>query len=398
MSKEEFLKLLDEPEIQRKIFNIVCSELFELTNHAELSKAEPPQENLVEEKISDAQVEEVLENDSEVVAAEKIPEPVEVIAEKIPEPESEVEEKISAEEQPELSAEEIYFAELDKKVAEEKFESPDAEDYIPLDLIGISEDEEEPAEEIIQPAEPPAPEPVQEVQEVQEKKSASESIEKFTIVIERKCPVCGKSTHIVKAKVRQVVDKVDIDFCTHYKNFNPYLYNVWACEHCGFAAEETKFSAPMPKVTRDKIQKFLSNNQLVLPFIRERTVKDALSFYEMAILFLEVFDPSPGRQASLYQKMAWIERCEGKIELEREYLLKTAELYEVSLKKERYPIGNVTDTAAAFIVGASYFLIGEYDKAETSLSKIMERKGLRSSAPVFYDKAREIWQEIRRKK
>jgi len=188
--------------------------------------------------------------------------------------------------------------------------------------------------------------------------------EKFSFVVERVCPICEMQTRIVHVKSRLIMERQDLDLCTYYKDFNPYLYNVWACENCGFAAEDIRFRGHIPQRTRDKIRAFLQTNNLVVPFMEERTVEDALSFYEIAILFSEIFDPSPGRQATLYQKMAWICRQDmPDTERERIYLQKAVELYKISLETERYPIGKISDDMAMYLTCAIYFMLGDYDNA-----------------------------------
>ena len=79
----------------------------------------------------------------------------------------------------------------------------------------------------------------------------------FTFTVEKKCPVCGESTRVVKTKAKIPVERTDEDFCVHYKDFNPYLYKIWFCEKCGYAADEKTFLAPMPAVHKKKIKEFL---------------------------------------------------------------------------------------------------------------------------------------------
>lgn len=221
--------------------------------------------------------------------------------------------------------------------------------------------------------------------------------EKYSFVVERVCPICEMQTRIVHIKSRLIMEKQDLDLCTYYQDFNPYLYSVWACENCGFAAEDTRFRGHIPQRTREKIYAFLQTNNLVVPFMEERTVEDALSFYEIAILFSEIFDPSPGRQASLYQKMAWICRLEEPgTEREKNFLRKAVELYKVSLETERYPIGKISDDMAMYLTCAIYFMLGDYDNAVKQLSHIMNDQSLRTNAPKMFDKARDMWQEIKR--
>ena len=223
--------------------------------------------------------------------------------------------------------------------------------------------------------------------------------EKYSFVIERICPVCEMKTHVIYTKSRLILKSQDLDLCNHYENFNPYLYKVWACENCGFAAEDTKFLGYIPQRIKDNIRIFLQKNNLVLPFMEERTTEDALSFYEVAILFSEIFDPSPGRQASLYQKMAWILRCENpNTEQEKNFLRKAVELYKISLENERYPIGNLSDDKVTYIISAIYFMLGDYENAVKQLSRIMNDQSLRTNEPKLFEKARDMWQEIKQRK
>ena len=238
----------------------------------------------------------------------------------------------------------------------------------------------------------PAPEtpPVVEDEKVDEPSDL-----KFTYISEKICPICEEKTRIVQCKTRLVADTLDLDFCMHYKNFNPYLYTIWVCEKCGYAADETRFQDRYADKVRKGVRKFLSENDMRTPFVETRTAEQALTFYESAIFFNETFELSKGRQGGLYQKMAWICRIEGDVEREKEYLLKAAELYEVSLDNERYPIGKVSDTAATYIVAVNYFMLKDYDKASYYLNQIVGNPNLRSTAPKIHEKARHIWQDIR---
>ena len=69
--------------------------------------------------------------------------------------------------------------------------------------------------------------------------------ESFTFVVEKQCPICEQMTHVTKTRSRVIVEKTDVDLCTHYKDFNPYLYTICVCEHCGYAADEKTFMREM---------------------------------------------------------------------------------------------------------------------------------------------------------
>ena len=220
----------------------------------------------------------------------------------------------------------------------------------------------------------------------------------FTIVAKKICPVCGKETRIIQSKTRLNAETIDIDFCVHYQNFNPYLYSVYVCEHCGYTADEAKFVERIPDRIRKVLNAFLKKNDFKTPFVDSRDKAEALALYEMAIQFNDMFERSAGRQAILYQKMAWICRIENDTEKEQEYLLKCAELFEQSVNNERYPIGKMTDNVATYIVGVNYYMLGNFDKATRFIGSIITSNQIRTASPKLYEKARDIWQDIRAQK
>ena len=151
----------------------------------------------------------------------------------------------------------------------------------------------------------------------------------------------------------------------------------------------------MPEKTRDKLMGFLQSSDLTLPFIEERTSHQAVQYLEMALLFNELSDPSPNRRATLYLLMAWIHRYDGDAEKEFAALGKAAELFEISLESEGYPVDKMSDTMATYLTGAIYVMRKEYDKATRHLSLIIGDQSLRTTSPKLYEMARDMWQDIK---
>ena len=226
--------------------------------------------------------------------------------------------------------------------------------------------------------------------------AARSPAEKFTVVLQKRCPICEKNSRVIKPKARLNVEKRDLDYCVHYKDFDPYLYTIFACEHCGFVAEEKKFSGAIPNKIREKLREFLSQNDMKLPFVEDRTVDDALSFFELAILFSELTDQSKGRQAILNLNAAWLCRCESLPDREREFMEQAAEDFASALDNERWPINGISDDMATYLCAAIYFLLKDYDNATKWLGRTMNNATLRATAPKLFEQARDIWQEIKR--
>ena len=214
-------------------------------------------------------------------------------------------------------------------------------------------------------------------------------------MVEKPCPVCMKSTRVIKTRSRLIVQKTDEDFCVHYKDFNPYYYKIWICEHCGFAADEKTFLTKLPERTRKTIWDFLAQKKLDIEFTEERTLPDAIASFQLAISYLDLMHAPMSKKASMHLQLAWIYRESGDKELEEENMLKAAEYYDQSITQERYPIGNLTDNAAMYVVGAIYYRLGDYEKCAQHLSRIIGDQSIRSREPQIFDKARDLWSDVR---
>ena len=216
-----------------------------------------------------------------------------------------------------------------------------------------------------------------------------------TFVVEKVCPICGQTTRVVKYRSRIMALTTDCDFCTHYKDFNPYFYTIWVCEHCAYAADEKTFTSPMPERHKHKIQEFLAQRRAKFDFHDVRTLPEAVATFKLAIFYEELLNTSLGHRAGLYLELAWIYRTSGDKERELPMLQKAADLYEQSILTERYPIGNLTDTMAIYLTGAICYLMNDYDRSTNFLSRLISDQMLRTTDPRLYEKARYLWQDVR---
>lgn len=217
----------------------------------------------------------------------------------------------------------------------------------------------------------------------------------YRLVLERECPVCEKMTRVIRYKSHLPVISRDIDSCIKYDGINPYLYTVMTCEHCGYSAEEKKFLTKLPRKHQEALMEFLSDGQMANGYNEERTTAEAVSLTEMAILFCEMTDKSPSREGSLYLKIAWIYRYAGDKENEKTNLIKAAEFYAKALQTERAYAGNLSANGVLYLVSAIYFMAEDYENAATYLSRIMSDQSFRAQDPKLYQKARDLWQDIR---
>lgn len=220
----------------------------------------------------------------------------------------------------------------------------------------------------------------------------------YTFTVEKKCPVCGETTRVVKVKSKLLAERTDEDFCVHYKDFNPYFYKIWFCEHCGFAADEKTFLGSIPLTHKRKIQEFLNSRKLGLKFVEERQVPDAVASFKLAIFYTELTGQSLAKRAGLYLELGWIYRASEEKEREDEMLERAISLYDRSLMTERYPINGLSDNTVIYLIGALYYRLHDFEKSTQYLSRIIGDQRIRDEDIVLYKRARDLWQRVREEK
>lgn len=216
-----------------------------------------------------------------------------------------------------------------------------------------------------------------------------------TFVVEKVCPICEQVMRVVKTRSRIMVTGRDEDACTHYKDFNPYYYTVWVCENCGFAADEKTFTTKIPDRHLLILRAVLLTKNIKVPFAAERTIGNASTAFRLALKYQDLIHGKASKKAKYAHQLAWVYREAGDKEQEREFLEKAAKYYEEALMKESFPIDALTDNAVVYLIAAIYKRLGEPDKATPYLSKLISDQGVRQREPRIFDKARDLWGDIR---
>ena len=224
----------------------------------------------------------------------------------------------------------------------------------------------------------------------------------FTYSVEKECPICGEKFQLTKTRSRLIKIKQDSDFCVHYKEFNPYYYDIWVCSHCGYASDEKHFDTLREK-EKEKIAEFLKARKVKIEYKEVRTRGDAINAYKLALYFADLIGAPESRKAGLYLKLGWLYREAGEEDndaseeakaKEQDVLIRSLEAYDKALTTERFPIGSMTDTAATYLIGELYRRTGNTEKSIQYLSRVIGDKRSRME-PKIYNLARDLWQDMR---
>ncbi|EGO64932.1 DUF2225 domain-containing protein [Acetonema longum] len=208
--------------------------------------------------------------------------------------------------------------------------------------------------------------------------------------VEKNCPLCTKEFKTTKVRNNLAMLKQDTDFCTYYKEVNPYYYAIWVCPNCGYAVQDTYITETLMPVGEQRIRDFLKGKQVKADFSGVRTREQAVATYKLAIFYAEMSLTLASRLASLYLKLAWLYR-EGKQEKEEQAVLrKSLEYYEKAAIKEQFPIGNMTEITLQYLMGELYRRTGRLDDALSYLGKVVSDP-LAKGEKRLLEMARDAW-------
>lgn len=218
----------------------------------------------------------------------------------------------------------------------------------------------------------------------------------YTYSVKEECPICCYEMQVTKVRSRLIKVSEDNDFCSHYKGFNPYYYTVWACQHCGYAADGRGFKE-LKQSDMERLAMILLRKNMVMEYSPNRSRAEAIQAFKHAIFQAGFVRQRPAKIAGLCLKLGWLYREAKEEEKERDMLVMAAHYYDQALATERFPIGGMTDNTVIYLLGVLYYRTGEMEKSMRYLSRLISDKGARFEYRI-YKKAQDLWQDIRDQK
>lgn len=184
------------------------------------------------------------------------------------------------------------------------------------------------------------------------------------------CPVCGSTfkTKAVKSKSPRITSK-DSDFFIHYSSkVNPYFYDVWICNSCGYASMKSDFDTI--KTYRKEL--VLSNitpkwQARVYPDILDETL--AIERYKIALLNAMLTDANDSTKAMLSLKIAWMFRLLEDSSQENVFIGQALEGFTDAYTNEVFPIYGLQRDSLMYLLGELNRRLENYDDALLWFSK-----------------------------
>lgn len=210
---------------------------------------------------------------------------------------------------------------------------------------------------------------------------------------EIKCPVCQKKFEVtkVKSKSSKVINR-DADFCVYYEGINPLFYDVWVCEHCGYAAQSDKYEAIQikdSKIILDTISPKWSKRSLS----GERNLDNAIDAFKLALINLQVRKAKSSEIAKICIRIAWLYRIKND-DKEKDFLNFALKGYNETYEKERFPVDKLDEFTCMYMIAELCRRVGNSDDSIKWFSRLISSPGARNN-PKLIEMAREQFQLVK---
>lgn len=189
--------------------------------------------------------------------------------------------------------------------------------------------------------------------------------------------------------------KTDTDFCSYYERdeYNPVLYFINVCPECGFSFSD--HTTPYFQLgAHEQIEEKIGEKWVKHDFSSERTKKDAIETYKLAILSATLKGEKHLVLAGLCLRLAWIYRQLKENDLEKRFLQLALEEY-----KQSFSLGDhkeVPEISVIYLIGELYRRLDEYHEAIQYFSLAANHE-TESMYPKYVKMAREQWRITREK-
>ena len=210
------------------------------------------------------------------------------------------------------------------------------------------------------------------------------------------CFNCKKSFSSLKVRSKTIkVEHTESDFQPIYaeNTVNGYFYNVFVCEHCGFAFTEdfTKYFAPgVQQEIQDKITKNWVNHSLG----GERSLSEAIQAYKLALLSGVTKKEKFVTTAGLALRLAWLNRSVNNEVQERRFLKIARDYYMNSYSNEDYSSTQMSEMRILYMIGELSRRIEDFGNATRYFSKVIEKQNVGGEAKLI-EMAKEQWNKLR---
>lgn len=202
------------------------------------------------------------------------------------------------------------------------------------------------------------------------------NIKEETLLYDKKvvCPVCENnfSANAVKTSGYRM-KKRESDFYIKYDIINPYFYDVWICNVCGYAAMKSDFHK-LKKFEIEIIQKNITPKWRGRKYPAIYDINIAIERYKLSLLNYSVMGAKASKKAMNCLKLSWLYRDLGDIKNEQIFRGQSLIGFKDAYLNEQLPIYGMEGFTIMYLIGELNRRSGNYDEALRYLGDVITSK------------------------
>lgn len=210
---------------------------------------------------------------------------------------------------------------------------------------------------------------------------------------QEKCLLCENEFETKKVKLSKCsVDSRDSDFCVHYKNVSPYLYEINVCPKCGYA-----FTDNFGKIkvsSRDKIFDSYVKKVHGINLCGEREIQDSIKAFKLAVLCAELNDEPDIISAGLCMRIAWLYRYSHNPFEENRFLEDALKLFDKVYETENIDHLSMSESQIIYLIAELNLRLNNYDDSRKWFGYLFAKK---DADRKVIEMGRSRWAEYRTK-
>lgn len=194
-------------------------------------------------------------------------------------------------------------------------------------------------------------------------KTESSAIQSLTYTRTVACPVCDREFKAIslKSSAYKLIKK-DSDFFAHYELINPYFYDVWVCNHCGYSSLKSEFNK-ISYAQTELVKSYITPKWKGREYPETFNVDIAIERYKLALLNYMYINAKDSVKAMNCLKIAWMYRLKDSTEQELVFISESVKGFEKAFFSEQFPLFSMDKFSTMYLIGELYRRIDNFDSA-----------------------------------
>lgn len=185
------------------------------------------------------------------------------------------------------------------------------------------------------------------------------------------CPVCQHKFSVRTVKISGYrMKKKESDFYIKYNIINPYFYDVWVCNMCGYASMKADFYK-LRSFEIESIQKNITPKWRGRKYPEIYDIKISLERYKLSLLNYVIIESNASKKAINCLKISWLYRELGDIKNEELFRKQTLIGLKDTYLNEQLPVYGMDGLTILYLIGELNRRSGNYDEALKYLGEVI---------------------------